>query len=120
MFTDGTHEFKIKGDTPLTPSFRRYEPKKSDENDDDSKTLPSFSQGELVSFTWVIDNKMTKAPPRYTIDSLNAYLKAPFAKSSSAQDNDDSPADDSELYEAVKKAWRLAPLQRGQDLSLNA
>ena len=108
VFTDGTHEFKIKGDTPITPGFRRYEPpKKTDDNEEDNKTLPSFSPGELVSFSWVIDNKMTKAPPRYTIDSLNAYLKAPFAKSSSAQDNDDSPADDSELYEAVKKGMEI-------------
>ena len=105
--TDGSHEYKLKGDTPITAGFRRYEPKKSEENSDDSTpVLPSFSQGELLQITWIIDSKMTKAPPRYTIDSLNTYLKAPFAKAETVN-GDDSEADDSELYNAVKKGMEI-------------
>lgn len=99
--------YTLKGDVPLTNGFRRYEPKKQ-ENNDENSTLPVFYEGEKIGVQWSVEEKQTKAPPRYTVDSLNAYLKEPFKNSSERNEKDSNEvSDDTELYENIKKGMEI-------------
>ena len=99
-------EFSVRGDVQLTEGFRKYEPKKS--ADEDSAKLPMLEQGESIDVKWKIGEKQTKAPPRYTVESLLEYLKAPFRREEDVSERrENDSADDRELYENIKKGMEL-------------
>lgn len=102
VISSGSDKFTIKGDVPLSSGFRAYEPAASSDKD---KSLPEFSEGESLTIEWKVKEKKTKAPSRYTVDSLNAYLKEPFRNdtSSDVQGSDD----DRELYNNIRKGIEI-------------
>ena len=66
-----------------------FEPRKKYENDEDNITLPHFTEGEVLDITFVSVEKKTQAPPRYTVESLNDYLKCPYKALLDDSDTDD-------------------------------
>ena len=86
-------EFKVKGDVLVQEGFQKYE--KPDKAPD---IMPQLNQGEILVTKFVPKRKKTKAPSRFTVDSLNKFLKNPFK----TEINDlDSDQDDAEFYKQL-------------------
>jgi DNA topoisomerase-3 len=121
--SDGENSFTVKGDVPLTEGFRRYEPQKAVKDTENSQQentiLPSFTKGEIVQIMWNVAEKQTKAPSRYTVDSLNSYLKSPFKSENDMQKNE-TVDDDSDIYENIKKGMEIGTVATRTAIITNA
>ena len=92
-------EFKVKGDVLVQEGFQKYE--KPDKTAD---ILPHMEQGDIIDAMFAPKRKKTKAPSRFTVDSLNKYLKNPFK---SEIDDIDSEQDDAEYYRQLFKGIEI-------------
>lgn len=92
-------EFKVKGDVLVQEGFQKYEkPDKSPE------IMPNLNLNEIIETNFIAKRKKTKAPSRFTVDSLNKFLKNPFK----TEINDlDSEQDDAEYYKQLFKGIEI-------------
>lgn len=83
--------FKITGCVVKQPGFMEYE------NDAGKKViLPSMKIGDRFRPAFELEIRETKPPKRYTVESLNAFLKNPFRKNENEEREDDQ-----EEYKAI-------------------
>ena len=92
-------EFKVKGDVLVQEGFQKYE-----KPDKISDRLPNLSEGDIIAAKFAPKRKKTKAPSRFTVDSLNKYLKNPFK---SEIDEIDTDQDDAEYYKQLFKGIEI-------------
>lgn len=98
-------EFKIKGDVYISKGWQEYDgPDKAD------VILPKLKMGDKVNTFFALEEKETKPPKHYTVDSLNNFLKNPFKKEKANADEallSDSEEDDTEDYKALFEGVEL-------------
>jgi len=92
-------EFRVKGDVLVQEGFQKYE-----KPDKVSDILPRLEEGDVIATKFVPKRKKTKAPSRFTVDSLNKYLKNPFK---AEIDDIDSDQDDAEYYRQLFKGIEI-------------
>lgn len=78
----GEYEFEIKGNTIKELGFLKYEPQKE-------SPLPPLAVGDSFSVQFISKEKETAPPPKHNISSLNNFLKSPFKKDITDNQNDD-------------------------------
>lgn len=92
-FLNGDSEFRISGDVVKEKGFMEFEPRKKyeqeDEDGENNGELPRFIEGEKVDVDYISAEKKTQAPPRYTTESLNDFLKCPYKSLIDSSENDD-------------------------------
>ena len=71
-FANSIKTFAITGKTVITNGWGLVEDAPAE------KFLPTFEENEAFEVSFVPKSHMTKAPNRYTIKSLNHYMKNPF------------------------------------------
>jgi len=92
-------EFKVKGDVLVKEGFQKYE--KPDKTAD---RLPHMEEGDIIAAKFAPKRKKTKAPSRYTVDSLNKFLKNPFK---TEIEDIDTEQDDAEYYKQLFKGIEI-------------
>lgn len=80
--------FKLNGEIMLQKGWTAFE-----ERDKKDKSLPNLKIGDIVNVNFKPLEKETKPPRRYSVDSLNNFLKNPFKEQLDNKD-DDNPYDD--------------------------
>ena len=75
----GLEEFSLKGTVIVTPGWTKY-----DEFSKHDKILPNLKKGDVVNIAFTPKEKETSPPKKYTIETLNNYLKNPFREEQSA------------------------------------
>ncbi|MEF9991295.1 MAG: DNA topoisomerase [Peptostreptococcaceae bacterium] len=81
-FEFNQYEFKLKGTTIKQLGFLIYE------NDLKEKTIPKFSIGEEIKPNIELLEKFTQPPKHITLEELNNYLKNPFKKDCTSEDEE--------------------------------
>ena len=76
-------EFKIRGNTEISPGWRTIE--KVEKKD---KNLPSLKTGQTFKADFKPVEKETTPPKHYTVETLNNYLKNPFRKEKTTEDEE--------------------------------
>lgn len=66
-------EFKLTGDVIITPGWTKFE-----ERDKKEKTLPNLKVNDEVNINFQPLEKETKPMKRYSVETLNNFLKNPF------------------------------------------
>ena len=92
----GKEDYSIKGSIILTNGWTKY-----DGGERKDKILPKLEKGDEVNINFRPEEKQTTPPKRYTIETLNNYLKNPFRNEKASTDNDD------EDYKAIFKGLEL-------------
>lgn len=92
----GKEDYSIKGSIILTNGWTKY-----DGGERKDKILPKLEKGDEVNINFRPEEKQTTPPKRYTIETLNNYLKNPFRDEKASTDNDD------EDYKAIFKGLEL-------------
>lgn len=88
-FVNGDREYHISGDVIKEKGFMEFEPRKKYDDNAENIELPEFVEGEKLDVVFVSSEKKTQAPPRYTTESLNEYLKCPYRSLIEETDTDD-------------------------------
>lgn len=70
----GDKNFKLKGDVIVSEGFLKYEPMKIENK------LPSLSIGDKININFKAVQKQTQAPSKLNLKMLSNYLKNPFKK----------------------------------------
>lgn len=83
----GDLEFLLKGDVVVQKGFLEYEPMKKEED-----TLPNLNIGDKVNTDFKAVEKVTKAPAKMTTEMLSNYLKNPFKKELTDDEEEDYKA----------------------------
>lgn len=81
-FEFNQYEFKLKGTAIKQLGFLKYE------NDLKEKTIPTFLIGEEIKPNIELLEKFTQPPKHITLEELNNYLKNPFKKESTTEDEE--------------------------------
>ncbi|SCJ44885.1 DNA topoisomerase 3 [uncultured Clostridium sp.] len=81
-FEFNQYEFKLKGTTIKQLGFLVYE------NDLKEKTIPNFSIGEEIKPNIELLEKFTQPPKHIALEELNNYLKNPFKKDCTSEDEE--------------------------------
>lgn len=81
-FEFNQYEFKLKGTAIKELGFLKYE------NDLKEKTIPIFSLGEEIRPNIELLEKFTQPPKHITLEELNNYLKNPFKKECTTEDEE--------------------------------
>ncbi len=92
----GKEDYTLKGTVIVQPGWTKY-----DGSEKKDKILPALNKGDTVNINFHPEEKQTTPPRRYTIETLNNYLKNPFKNEKADKDNDD---DD---YKAIFKGLEL-------------
>ena len=92
----GKEDFSLKGTVIVQQGWTKY-----DGGEKKDKILPALNKGDKVNVDFHPEEKQTTPPRRYTIETLNNYLKNPFKDEKADKDNDD---DD---YKAIFKGLEL-------------
>ena len=97
-------EFSLKGTVILEPGFTKY-----DDYNQKDKILPRLKVGDLVNVSFLPQEKETAPPKRYTIETLNNYLKNPFKddKARAKEMEENGEIDDAEDYKAIFEGLEL-------------
>jgi len=82
----GIEEFKISGSVVRNQGFLKYENGKQDSE------LPKFEKGEIVKHLANAEERETKPPASYTLESLNEFLKNPLGKNKTSESDDEEYA----------------------------
>ena len=93
----GKEDYLLKGTVIVQPGWMKY-----DGGDKKDKILPNLDKGDVVNVDFHPEEKQTTPPRRYTIETLNNYLKNPF-RDEKAADN----GGDDEDYKAIFKGLEL-------------
>ena len=88
-FINGDREYHIIGDVIKDKGFMEFEPRKKYESEGENIELPKFIEGEKLDVVFMPIEKRTQAPPRYTTESLNDFLKCPYKSLLDDSDTDD-------------------------------
>ena len=84
-------EFTLTGNVPVKNGWKAYD-KPDDDNDKgkQEKELPPLNIGDNVNIKFLPVEKQTTPPKHYTVETLNNYLRNPFADNKKvAKENDD-------------------------------
>lgn len=81
----GDQEFSLKGDVCTQEGWRQY-----DDGNRSEKVLPRLAVGDLINIHFQIEERQTKPPSHYTVETLGNYLRNPFRKARSNADVEDS------------------------------
>ena len=102
----GLEIFVLKGTVIVAPGWTKY-----DEFSKQDKILPNLKKGDEVNIAFVPKEKETSPPKRYTIETLNNYLKNPFREEQSAAAESDKAdketENDEEDYRAIFEGLEL-------------
>ena len=79
-------EFKISGSVVRNLGLLKYENGKQDSE------LPKSEKGEIVKHLANAEERETKPPASYTLESLNEFLKNPLGKNKTAESDDEEYA----------------------------
>jgi len=89
--------FKISGDVLIEKGWMMYE--KSSKKD---KVLPELNVNEKIDINFMPVLKETTAPSHYNVKTLADYMKNPFRKDKSIEDNlTGEVLDDAEIYKSI-------------------
>lgn len=141
-----TEQFKINGETMVTPGWQTFEPpaslnknkgkddaeEKEDSEEDANQTLPPLEIGQKLNTDFKSIEKTTTPPPRYTVSTFGAWMENPFRKDSqkdnNALDGEEENLNDEDDYKMIlagleigteaTRAGILKTLQDKQYLSL--
>lgn len=103
-------EFQLKGDIYITKGWKAYESVKTED-----KELPALNKGDQISIHFAPEEKETKPPKHYTLETLNQYLENPFRKETkSTGDEEDGP------HEAVTEDADYKAIFDGLELGTSA
>lgn len=92
----GKEDYVLKGTVIVQKGWTKY-----DGGDKKDKILPKLEKGDRINVDFHPEAKQTTPPRRYTIETLNNYLKNPFRDEKNTQDGDD------EDYKAIFKGLEL-------------
>ncbi len=97
-------EFVLKGTVILEAGWTKY-----DDYTQKDKILPKLEVGDTVNVNFVPTEKETTPPRRYTIETLNNYLKNPFKddKARAKELEELGEVDDADDYRAVFEGLEL-------------
>ena len=87
--------FTLKGDVQVTAGWRKYEKPSSGD-----KILPRLMKSDKVNVLFKPVGKMTTPPKRYTVESLNNWMKTPMR----AEDKPDGEYTDAEWKDILSDA----------------
>ncbi len=87
-------DFSLIGTVIISAGWKQFEPRQGG----DEKTLPKLHDGDKANIFFKPEQKQTEPPKRYTVESLNKYLKNPFKQELKNAAGDDS---DDEEYKAL-------------------
>ncbi|MBQ9016240.1 MAG: topoisomerase C-terminal repeat-containing protein [Firmicutes bacterium] len=73
---ESIEEFKVSGEVPLTPGWKKYEHVNEQVNQ-----LPDLKEGELVEHDFQPVASQTKPPAHYTVTTLGKWMQNPFRRS---------------------------------------
>lgn len=76
------YSLNLKGTVIKQEGYLRYE------NDLKNKPIPSFDPGEIIDFSIETNEKLTQPPKHITLEELNNYLKSPFKKEETSEDEE--------------------------------
>lgn len=88
LLDNGLERFEISGSVIKQKGFLQFEAAPEE------TLLPELKIGEIFSPVFKTEIKETKPPKRYTVETLNQFLKNPFKKNDAADD-------DTEEYRAI-------------------
>ena len=137
-------QFKISGETMVTPGWQTYEPPaslnkarttkedqnaESEDDENEKQSLPPLTIGQKLSTDFKPVEKETTPPPRYTVSSLGSWMENPFkdeTKKKNVEDENDINDDDDyknilaglEIGTEATRAGILKTLQDKQYISL--
>ena len=77
-------DFKVKGSVLIQEGWQRFEAVSKKE-----KTIPGFQKGDSVPVDFKPVEKETTPPKRFTVESLNAWMKAPLKKAEKSDEYTD-------------------------------
>lgn len=101
----GDQSFTLKGDVISQRGWMLYE-----DGHQSEKVLPLLSVGDVVHTRFRIEERKTKPPAHYTVETLGNYLRNPFRQERSIADQEDAsddlltvdgPVQDDEEYAAI-------------------
>ncbi len=97
-------EFVLKGTVILEPGWTKY-----DDYTQKDKILPNLEVGDAVNINFAPTEKETTPPRRYTIETLNNYLKNPFKddKARAKELEELGEVDDADDYRAIFEGLEL-------------
>lgn len=98
-------EFRLKGDVYISKGWQEY-----DGPDKEDKILPPLQIGDRININFVLDQRETKPPKHYTVETLSNFLKNPFKKEKQISDDiihDEDREDDTEDYKALFEGVEL-------------
>ena len=88
-------QFKVSGEVLVQEGWQRFEPKKKIEakkddgdDEDDERTLPNVSVGDVIETDFQAVSAETKPPKHYTVESLGKWMENPFRKEDSTDEED--------------------------------
>ena len=85
----GGEEFNVKGSTIAQRGWMRFE-----ESDKKDKLLPLLAEDDSVPVFFTPVQKETSPPKRYTVETLNTWMKAPFRGEDKGDDYTDAEWED--------------------------
>jgi len=116
----GLEQFALKGSVIIEPGWTKY-----DDYNQKDKILPKLKKGDVVNTDFMPVEKETSPPKRYTIETLNNYLKNPFREEKSAaaeamsavdsSTNDGNEAGDKDKMEAEEYKAIFEGLELGTE-----
>ena len=77
-------EHTVKGSVVIRKGWMKYE-----ESDKKDKLLPALSEGCKIPVRFEVTEKETSPPKRFTVETLNAWMKAPMRKAEKEGDYTD-------------------------------
>lgn len=81
---ENAEEFKLSGDVVLNKGWTVFEEKEKKE-----KNLPPLKVNDTVNINFQIEEKETKPPKRYSVETFNNFLKNPFKDNLKDNENND-------------------------------
>jgi DNA topoisomerase III len=96
---DNIEVFKLTGDIVLQKGWTKFEDREKKD-----KTLPNLKIGDLVNINFKPQEKESTPPKRYTVESLNNFLKNPFKdnlKEISSKEEDEGEKEELEELKAM-------------------
>ena len=87
-------QFKVSGEVLVQEGWQHFEPKrrsesqKEDSEEDDERTLPKVSIGDVVATDFQAISAETKPPKHYTVEALGKWMENPFKKENSTDEED--------------------------------
>ena len=111
----GMETFVLKGTVIITPGWTKY-----DEFSKQDKILPNLKKGDEVNIAFAPKEKETSPPKRYTIETLNNYLKNPFREDQSAAADAEKAEKDAENKETENDEEDYRAIFEGLELGTEA